>query len=225
MADLLHHGLTFKVKKILKAKSWVGLDNYTPVHLENLTEDLNSYTSQVINCALAEHSVTLLKNDKKLIPLNSKNLKIALVSLLPTPENQLFKMVSNYGEVKHFEIPKQKLDTIQTASIISELKGYDVVIAAPFLTQVRPTQKYGLSEKLITILDSIGMLPASVLLWLGNPYGLEKSISIIILPYLPDTRKRISPKGFWHRPFLEVYPFPENYLLVFILYCRWTQEL
>ncbi len=166
--------LDFKVKKILKAKSWVGLDNYTPVHLENLTEDLNSYTSQVINCALAEHSVTLLKNDKKLIPLNSKNLKIALVSLLPTPENQLFKMVSNYGEVKHFEIPKQKLDTIQTASIISELKGYDVVIAAPFLTQVRPTQKYGLSEKLITILDSIGMLPASVLLWLGNPYGLEK---------------------------------------------------
>jgi beta-N-acetylhexosaminidase len=166
--------LDFKVKKILKAKSWVGLDDFSPIPVDNLIQDLNTYESHVINSVLAENSATLLKNEKDLIPLKSENKKTALVSLLPTPDNQLLKMISNYREVTHFEITKQGLDTIQMSKLISELKGFDVVLAAPFLTQVRPSQKYGLNEKLVAILDSISLLPSAILLWLGNPYGLEK---------------------------------------------------
>lgn len=59
------------VKKILLTKYFLGLNQYTPKNPENVNYDLNndSHTKLVQN--LYSNALTLLKDEKKLLPLNS----------------------------------------------------------------------------------------------------------------------------------------------------------
>lgn len=61
------------VKKILLTKYFLGLSQYTPKNPENVTYDINneSHTKLVQN--LYANALTLLKDEKKLLPLNSNS--------------------------------------------------------------------------------------------------------------------------------------------------------
>src|SRR5690606_7144550 len=52
-----------RVKKILAAKYWLGLDRLEEVRYRNLYDDLNRPQTQFLNQRLADASVTLLKSD------------------------------------------------------------------------------------------------------------------------------------------------------------------
>ncbi|MBL0083211.1 MAG: hypothetical protein IPP37_12650 [Saprospiraceae bacterium] len=67
--------LTERVRKILIAKAWVGLNQYTPIVLEGLVADLNSAGSPMLNSQLAEATVTLAKNENQLLPIRDLTLK------------------------------------------------------------------------------------------------------------------------------------------------------
>ena len=53
--------------KVLQAKAWVGLDQYKPIELENLVSDLNPVQDELLNRKFTENSLTVLKNDRKVI--------------------------------------------------------------------------------------------------------------------------------------------------------------
>ena len=60
------------VKKILLTKYFLGLDKYSPKDPENINFDLNNDTHQTLVQNLYSNALTLLKDDKKLLPLNGK---------------------------------------------------------------------------------------------------------------------------------------------------------
>lgn len=62
------------VKKILLTKYFLGLTQYTPKNAENINKDLNndSHTQLVQN--LYSNALTLLKDEKKLLPLTGKQI-------------------------------------------------------------------------------------------------------------------------------------------------------
>jgi beta-N-acetylhexosaminidase len=60
------------VKKILLTKYFLGLDQYTPRNPENINTDLNNDSHQTLVQNLYSNALTLLKDDKKLLPLNGK---------------------------------------------------------------------------------------------------------------------------------------------------------
>lgn len=60
------------VKKILLTKYFLGLDQYTPRNPENINADLNNDSHQTLVQNLYSNALTLLKDDKKLLPLNGK---------------------------------------------------------------------------------------------------------------------------------------------------------
>lgn len=166
--------LDFKVRKILKAKSWVGLHAYKPIPEENLLKDLNDYHSVILNHRLAASSVTLIKNENNLLPLNASGQKIALLSLTPPNRNELADMIQNYTSCDNFILKNQELDSLSPARWLQQLSAYDVVLVAPFLSKIRPSQNFGLTDKYIEWLNECSKLPKAVLLWLGNVYGMEK---------------------------------------------------
>ncbi|MFZ1705155.1 MAG: glycoside hydrolase family 3 N-terminal domain-containing protein [Saprospiraceae bacterium] len=171
---LTNEWLDFKVRKILKAKSWVGLDSYKTIPKENLIPDLNSYQSTSINHVLAASSLTLLKNENNVLPLNQNTPKTVFIFLNPPIKNELLDMVLNYGQFDMISLSKQKMDSIETHSFLLSLESYEKIVVAAFFTEIRPAQQYGLNEKWITILNTLANHPNNILLWLGNPYGLPK---------------------------------------------------
>ncbi|UOU98854.1 hypothetical protein MUU74_02630 [Chryseobacterium daecheongense] len=60
------------VKKILLTKYFLGLSQYTPKNPENVNYDLNNTSHQKLVQNLYANALTLLKDEKKLLPLNCK---------------------------------------------------------------------------------------------------------------------------------------------------------
>lgn len=60
------------VKKILLTKYFLGLDKYTPNNPENINADLNNDTHKKLVQNLYSNALTLLKDEKKLLPLDCK---------------------------------------------------------------------------------------------------------------------------------------------------------
>lgn len=60
------------VKKILLTKYYLGLTKYEPKNPENINEDLNNSSHQIMVQKLYSNALTLVKDEKKLLPLNCK---------------------------------------------------------------------------------------------------------------------------------------------------------
>jgi len=61
------------VKKILLTKYYLGLHQYTQKNPENVNYDLNNDAHKTLVQNLYSNALTLIKDDKKLLPLNCKN--------------------------------------------------------------------------------------------------------------------------------------------------------
>ena len=48
--------------KILRFKEWLGLNNYKPVDLKNIYEDINTPESELVNRLIVEEAITVLSN-------------------------------------------------------------------------------------------------------------------------------------------------------------------
>ena len=60
------------VKKILLTKYFLGVHEYQPRNPENINEDLNNESHQILIENLYSNALTLIKDEKKLLPLNCK---------------------------------------------------------------------------------------------------------------------------------------------------------
>ncbi|MCY0979141.1 glycoside hydrolase family 3 N-terminal domain-containing protein [Chryseobacterium wangxinyae] len=61
------------VKKILLTKYYLGLNQYTPQNPENVSADINNDSHKKLVQNLYSNALTLIKDEKKLLPLNCKN--------------------------------------------------------------------------------------------------------------------------------------------------------
>ncbi|MDR6373068.1 beta-glucosidase-like glycosyl hydrolase [Chryseobacterium bernardetii] len=92
------------VKKILLTKYFLGLTQYTPKNPENINKDLNndSHTQLVQN--LYSNALTLLKDEKKLLPLKGKQIYYVPLEEAPyqTFANRLGNniIIKKAGEIK-----------------------------------------------------------------------------------------------------------------------------
>jgi len=165
--------LDTKVKKILMAKSWIGLDKYKPIEMKNLVEDLNSIRADVLNHQFAYESITCLKNDKKLLPINDLTQKIAVVSIEGTYESDFLRIVKNYTDVDYYHVPKEANDSL-VQSIVEKTAKYDVVLVGVHLINIRASSKYGLTPSNIKHISKLAVQDNVVISLFGNPFILGK---------------------------------------------------
>ncbi|RZJ49955.1 MAG: glycoside hydrolase family 3 protein [Chryseobacterium sp.] len=59
------------VKKILLTKYYLGLNQYTPKNSENVNQDINNDSHKILVQNLYANALTLIKDDKKLLPLKN----------------------------------------------------------------------------------------------------------------------------------------------------------
>ena len=86
------------VKKILLTKYFLGLDKYSPKDPENINFDLNNDTHKTLVQNLYSNALTLLKDDKKLLPLNGK--QIYYIPLEEAPYQTFATQLGSKGILK-----------------------------------------------------------------------------------------------------------------------------
>ena len=119
-----------KCLKILRYKYIAGLNNYSPIDMDNLYSDINSNYSKWLIQRLNAEGMTLLKNEKSVIPVkNLAKTKIAVLSIDSDKETTFEKTLSLYGKTNCFRIPRNAKETTIN-SIFSQLASYDLIICA-----------------------------------------------------------------------------------------------
>ena len=174
--------LDFSVRKILKAKYWAGLQNYKPIELENIVEDLNRIEDELLHRELVKNSLTLLKNENNNVPIrNIEKQKIAYVKLGAAENNSFVDMLKKYAKVT--VVSDTNLD-----GLIRKLKSYNYVIIGFHKSNLHPWKSYKISNKELVWLQEIAKEKTIVLDVFTSPYSLLKiksftNIESVIVSY------------------------------------------
>ena len=158
--------LNESVRKILMAKYWAGLHKYQPVNLLNIYKDVNSKTDELLHRELVKNSITMLKNEKGILPvkeLNNKN--IAYVKIGKEPNDAFVKMLRNYA----------KIDVVSDSIIprlIKKLKKYNLVIIGYHSSNKNPWKGYRFTKREIQKINAIAKEKKVILDIFASPYSL-----------------------------------------------------
>ncbi|MBA6156625.1 serine hydrolase [Tenacibaculum sp. S7007] len=165
---LTEERLNKSVRKILKSKYLVGLNNYKSISTENLQKDLNAPYDEVLHRKLIKNSITVIKNQDDILPIkNLEDKKIAYVSLGDDKGKSFYKMLKNYTKVdvvsdKHLSVLMQRL------------QKYNLVIVGFHKSNKHPWKGYKFSNKDLVWLQEIARTKKIILDVFASPYSLLK---------------------------------------------------
>ena len=163
-----------RVRKILAVKQWVGLNNYQPIELKNIMEGINTPQAIYLNRRLAEASLTVLKNDKNVLPVQGlETLRIASVSFGSTRKTEFQETLDLYAGMTHFNLPVNASE-ISVKTLQDQLENYDLVISGIHDFSKFPRNTLRLNEDVLELIKDLAAKDNSVFAFFKNPYVLNK---------------------------------------------------
>ncbi|MFN3405145.1 MAG: glycoside hydrolase family 3 N-terminal domain-containing protein [Cytophagaceae bacterium] len=172
--DISQEEVDARVRKILRAKYWAGLYNYKPVEVKNLYNDLNSSSAKAVQQELFEKSVTLVKNERNVVPVRVlDNTSFASVSIGSGTGNEFQKMLDNYALVKHFSVSNKAAEDGEYEKVFADLKQYDMVFVGLHGVNSYNNKDYGITEQSKRFIKKLQESTNVVLCVFGTPYSLK----------------------------------------------------
>ncbi|SEW09363.1 glycoside hydrolase family 3 N-terminal domain-containing protein [Chitinophaga arvensicola] len=164
-----------RVKKVLRAKYNLGLWQPQRINTDHLAEDLNAKTD-TLRKRIAESAITLVRNDKKLIPFSPAmaQQKLAVIAVGANSSNTFLQSIKEYKPGTDVFIFTSQQSVQQIAPIVSRIqRDYKAVIISLHDYSRRPANNFGLSmaERLI-IRQLQSEMPSATVVF-GNPYALQ----------------------------------------------------
>ncbi len=158
--------LAHSVKKVLQAKYKVGLNNYKPIGIHNLTEDLNRQKDDILYEELIESAITVVKNGSNLLPLRQLETKSIAYIKFGNDDGKIFlNELKKYSKVH--EVKANKLD-----ELIRKLNNYNTVIIGFHKSNANPWKSYKFSNKELVWLYEIARTNKVILNIFTKPYAL-----------------------------------------------------
>jgi len=173
-----------RVKKILAAKYWLGLDNRREVVYANLYEDLNRPQLRLLNQRLADASVTLLKSDYTINSLDYSK-RTAIIGIGDPELSEFQQQLGRRFDNHLYFMLSADASADDVAAVSSELKGYSQVIVALHDKRVRPRNTLNYNGTVRLFINELANMN-SVFCVFANPYalaglpGVEQAKSILI---------------------------------------------
>ncbi|WP_160067455.1 glycoside hydrolase family 3 protein [Sphingobacterium bovisgrunnientis] len=172
-----------RVKRILAAKLWLGLDKYAPASRGRVFEDLNRPETKSLIQRMADASVTVLKSNRRIQSFDSK--KETVVVSVGINEAQDFEkgLASRLTNVKNIYITGKETES-QLADLVKEVRGHEQIILAIHDNRSRPRPTLDFSDDVKTFIDKIAGR-RTITVMLTNPYALtsvkvDRSASIVM---------------------------------------------
>ncbi|MEM9671530.1 MAG: glycoside hydrolase family 3 N-terminal domain-containing protein [Bacteroidota bacterium] len=164
-----------RCRKILAVKQWVGLDNYQPVVVKNIANEMTTPTGELLNRKLIEAALTVLENENDLLPIRRLDtLSIASVAIGAKSSITSFqKTLSLYTQVDHSMIAADAGSSAVEA-IRSKVADHDVVLVSVHDNSKYPRNRLKLSSSVEGLLRELTQRENTVLTVFKNPYVLDK---------------------------------------------------
>lgn len=162
-----------RVKKILRAKYQMGLNNRKPVELKNLNADLNNPKVTLLKQKLIENALTLVRNKGNMIPFTRLDtFKMASVAIGAFKKNEFQKTLQQYAPVTDFQIDKNSTKE-EFVQLLNKLKDYNCVFVSFHNLSKKYENYYGITQSAETFLDALRKQKKVVTAVFGTPYALK----------------------------------------------------
>ncbi|HEX8504312.1 MAG TPA: glycoside hydrolase family 3 N-terminal domain-containing protein, partial [Hymenobacter sp.] len=164
-----------RCRKVLALKQWSGLNHYKPIDLRNLYQDLNTPHANYLTRRLSELSVTLLRNQKNLLPLQRLDtLRLATLTIGTKDTTSFQRMVADYAPVRHFWL-SATASLNELTTMRETLKPYNVVLVGVNNLGSLPATSFGVTPEVNVILHELeGQKQKVVVSVFGNAYSLAR---------------------------------------------------
>ena len=161
-----------KCKKILHFKYKTGLAHFNSISEKGLIDDLNSREAELINRQLYESAITVVKNNRDILPLkNLDTLRLACLDLGDTVINNFQKRLSCYAGIKHFNFIPDSTQACQN-KIVSMLDSFNLIIVAITNTYASSERNYNISRNSVNVINKLKKTKKIVMDLFANPYAL-----------------------------------------------------
>jgi beta-N-acetylhexosaminidase len=181
--------LETRVKKVLAAKYWLGLNNFKSIQTQSLYKDLNRDSSKRFHQLLADNAITLLKG-KEVLSQNSFSKRTAIISIGTEKISTFQEILSNSFDNELNFILSSKATADEIVKVNSALRNYDQVIIALHDENSRPGSILNYNENIKLFISELASRNSQFIVF-ANPYtlasfpGIEAS-PVIVVGYQND---------------------------------------
>ncbi len=160
--------------KILRIKEWLGIHKKAVPDSLDKGEPFVNRPAEILKKKLMEAALTVVKNENNLLPISKLDeRKIALVSLGGTPGNIFYDNLKLHIDIDRYIISENHSQK-GIDDILHKLKeNYNTLLVSVHKSDKNPWKSYQISERNSRLLDSLAILPQSVLVHFANPYALK----------------------------------------------------
>jgi beta-glucosidase-like glycosyl hydrolase/CubicO group peptidase (beta-lactamase class C family) len=169
--------IDYRVRKVLRAKYWAGLNNLRPVDMPNLMANLNRPLSRVVQQGIYEHAVTVVKNEDDLLPFaRLDTLRLASITIGAPNGNQFGKTMQRYMPCATYAVPNRYAPDSTFDNLSLRLAPYNTVVVSLHNMNNTPAHNYGLGDgalRFIKRLQENNPRQKVVVVVMGNAYALK----------------------------------------------------
>jgi len=163
-----------RVKKVLMAKYWAGLDKAPYIDTTNLIADLNTPDAVFLQRKMYEQSLTALTNKSSILPLKDlESMRIASIVIGDNKNNAFQEQLLKYGQVDVFSEDKDAPVSMFEA-MAGFMANYDLVILSLHGTTMKAQTNFGIPHAARNFIDTILKTYSTVFVNFGNAYTLSQ---------------------------------------------------
>ncbi|MEZ0452245.1 glycoside hydrolase family 3 N-terminal domain-containing protein [Sphingobacterium thalpophilum] len=177
-----------RVKRVLAAKLWLGLDKYQTTSQQNLYADLHRASAIQLIDELSNAAITALRSTDKLKSFK-KELPTAIINI-GIPANQTFQddLIKGLSNATAYFVP-DSISKDEMKRLVKEIKKNKQYIIAVHDTRLRPRPSLVLNENVQGLMNKFAK--KSILTLFTNAYALDgieasKKAKTILLAYQND---------------------------------------
>lgn len=192
--------LDARVKKILVAKYWAGLNHYRPTVINGIPADVNRADAMALQQELADKAITLLQGDSLIRNLDNTK-RTAIVSINATsPTVYQRELAAKFTNSKLYFISKEAKPADISAIVADLKKNYQQIIIGIHDDRLRPGSQLDYSSNLKLMIAELASYPNTIISVFANPYtiaglpGIEKCGALLACYQKEDFMQRAAAK-------------------------------
>ncbi len=156
------------VRRILLAKSWMGLEQKKYVEPKKIVSDLHPESSSILNRQIFSEATTVLLNKDQILPVRDlKNKKVACVVAGTEVGNEFYRILKKYSEVDLYTYVAG-----QENQLLNNLSKYDLVITGLYTSNANPWKSYKLAENIKKFVKRLTLQNKTIVALFANAYSL-----------------------------------------------------
>ncbi len=172
-----------RVRKVLEAKYWAGLNRYAPINLDRLDAELNPPALKQLNRRLYAKSATVVNATTNYLPIKSlESKKLISIAIQAEPKGDYQTLMARYAPIKSFSVPEKAKnslwDTLRSQlrreSLLLGPDGKPGTVILSYHNLISKAKNYNLPDSGIALVPKLKAMGYDVVIVaFGNAYSLR----------------------------------------------------